>query len=400
MKKRYLQIALGVFLIIFMVINPKEVFNAATLGLNAWWKMVFPALLPFFIGSQLLMGFGVVRFMGVLLEPIMRPLFNLPGAASFVMAMGFTSGTPIGAVITAKLREDKVLAKEESERVMSFCNNSSPLFMLAAVSVGMFNQPALGITIASAHYLANIVIGLFLGLISRKSIPASQGLRKAHWKRAVNELVIAYRENPQPLGFFIGDAIKTSVQTLLMIGGFVIFFSVLIRIFSLLGFLDLLSSIFGLIMLPLGFKTTVIEALTTGTFEMTLGAKAASEANAPLFQRVIVTGMILGWSGLAIHAQVATMIAKTDIKMKLFMACRAAQAILAGFFTWVLFKLFNDPLEMTEPVFKSFVEINPFSWFDTLQYYSLLFAIATGVLLVLALVVPFITTLRTIRSKL
>lgn len=400
MKKRYLQIALGVFLIIFMVINPKEVFNAATLGLNAWWKMVFPALLPFFIGSQLLMGFGVVRFMGVLLEPIMRPLFNLPGAASFVMAMGFTSGTPIGAVITAKLREDKVLAKEESERVMSFCNNSSPLFMLAAVSVGMFNQPALGITIASAHYLANIVIGLFLGLISRKSIPASQGLRKAHWKRAVNELVIAYRENPQPLGFFIGDAIKTSVQTLLMIGGFVIFFSVLIRIFSLLGFLDLLSSIFGLIMLPLGFKTTVIEALTTGTFEMTLGAKAASEANAPLFQRVIVTGMILGWSGLAIHAQVATMIAKTDIKMKLFMACRAAQAILAGFFTWVLFKFFSDSLEMTEPVFKSFVESNPFSWFDTLQYYTLLFAIATGVLLVLALVVPFITTLRTIRSKL
>ena len=42
-------------------------------GLKTWWNIVFPALLPFFIASELLMSFGVVHFMGVLLEPVMRP---------------------------------------------------------------------------------------------------------------------------------------------------------------------------------------------------------------------------------------------------------------------------------------------------------------------------------------
>ena len=33
-----------------------------------WWEVVFPSLLPFFILSELLIGFGVVKFVGLLLE--------------------------------------------------------------------------------------------------------------------------------------------------------------------------------------------------------------------------------------------------------------------------------------------------------------------------------------------
>ena len=47
---------------------------------------------------------GVVHMMGVFLEPVMRPLFNVPGTGSFVMAMGLASGFPIGAILTAELR--------------------------------------------------------------------------------------------------------------------------------------------------------------------------------------------------------------------------------------------------------------------------------------------------------
>lgn len=94
----------ALLLVACLVVYPQAVFMASQRGLKAWWEIVFPALLPFFIGTELLIGFGVVRFMGVLLEPVMRPLFNLPGAASFVVAVGFTSGFPIGSAITAQLR--------------------------------------------------------------------------------------------------------------------------------------------------------------------------------------------------------------------------------------------------------------------------------------------------------
>ena len=84
----YLGAAVAVWLTLAMVRYPDKAFEAAVNGLSVWFEIVFPALLPFFIGSEILMGLGVVHFMGVLLEPFMRPLFNVPGAGSFVLAMG------------------------------------------------------------------------------------------------------------------------------------------------------------------------------------------------------------------------------------------------------------------------------------------------------------------------
>lgn len=74
-----------VFITVSMVQYPKESFDSAIMGLNLWWNVVFPALLPFFILSEILMGLGVVHFIGVLLEPLMRPLFNVPGVGAFAL---------------------------------------------------------------------------------------------------------------------------------------------------------------------------------------------------------------------------------------------------------------------------------------------------------------------------
>jgi len=52
-----------------MFINPQEVVHSAGNGLSLWWNYVLPALLPFFILSELLLASGFVHFMGVLLEP-------------------------------------------------------------------------------------------------------------------------------------------------------------------------------------------------------------------------------------------------------------------------------------------------------------------------------------------
>jgi hypothetical protein len=80
----------AVFITIAMVQYPKPTFDAAIMELNLWWNVVFPSLLPFFILSEILMGLGVVHFIGVLLEPLMRPVFNVPGIGAFALStIGF-----------------------------------------------------------------------------------------------------------------------------------------------------------------------------------------------------------------------------------------------------------------------------------------------------------------------
>ncbi len=121
---------LAVALTVSMVAYPDLAFSSAVKGLRVWWDVVFPALLPFFIAGQVLMALGVVNFMGVLMEPFMRPLFNVPGVGAFVVAMGLASGYPIGSVLTAKLRREGQLTKGEAERLMSFTNTADPLLTL------------------------------------------------------------------------------------------------------------------------------------------------------------------------------------------------------------------------------------------------------------------------------
>ncbi len=101
-------------------------FHAAVAGLRLFFDVVLPSLLPFFILSELLLALGVVHFLGEWLEPIMRPVFNVPGVGSFVFSMGLAAGYPMDAVLTAKFRRQNLCTRAEGERLLAFTNSADP----------------------------------------------------------------------------------------------------------------------------------------------------------------------------------------------------------------------------------------------------------------------------------
>lgn len=166
--KTFIYSTLTIFLTFCLIRFPDQALEAGIRGLNMWWEVVFPSLLPFFITAELLLAFGVVNFFGILFEPIMRPLFNVPGSGSFGWMMGMASGYPTGAKITARLREEKQLSKIEAERLVSFTNNSSPLFIFGAISAGFFHDLKLGALLAVCHYTSNAMVGICMRFYGRK----------------------------------------------------------------------------------------------------------------------------------------------------------------------------------------------------------------------------------------
>lgn len=336
----FFKVAAVLFGALSMVIYPQEIFHAALRGLETWWKIVFPALFPFFVVSELLMGLGLVHFLGVLLEPVMRPLFNLPGSGAFVVAVGYTSGAPIGASLTTRLRRQNLCTKTEAERLIAFTNNASPLFMLGAISVGMFHNPHLGIFIAGAHYAANLCVGLamrFYGFKSSDITPVQPGQGNIFFQ-AAKAMLKAQAQDGRPLGKLLGDAIKNSMESLLTIGGFIIIFSVVIEVLTIIHVINGLAAIFSLLTVLLGLNQELIYALSSGFFEMTIGAKLTSETQAPLNQQLLVISMILGWLGLSVHAQAYSMISETDIDFKPYLIARLGHGFMAAFWTWLLLK--------------------------------------------------------------
>ena len=212
----YLMAFCAIFLTVSMVCFPKDAFEAAVAGLQIWWDIVFPGLMPFFIISQILLGLGVVHMMGVFLEPVMRPLFNVPGAGSFVMAMGLASGFPIGAVLTTELRAQNLCNRVEAERLLSFTNTADPLFMIGAVAVGMFGYPQAGLTILLAHYLSSLTLVCSCDSTGRKRrLRRSSSRRGPLIARALQASVEAREKDGRPFGQLMGEAIRKSIDTLL-----------------------------------------------------------------------------------------------------------------------------------------------------------------------------------------
>lgn len=338
----------GTAVTLSLVFYPDLAFQAARRGLEIWWFTVFPALLPFFIAGQILMALGVVHFIGVLLERFMRPLFNVPGVGAFVVAMGLASGYPIGAVLTARLRRDGQINTAEAERLMSFCNTADPLFMAGAVAVGMFGRPGLGGAIMGAHYLAALGTGLLLRFHRRneRSPDVVMGPGPGLLARAADALVAARERDGRPIGQVMGDSVRDSVQTLLLVGGFIILFAVVIDILTRMGTVAWASLALAWMLQPLHIGPAAASSLVSGFFEITIGTKAASVAPAPLLQRLVLCNAVIAWSGLSVFAQVAAVSQGTGISLRPYVVSRVIQSVLAGALT---FWFWNPAWEQEAP---------------------------------------------------
>ncbi|MDI3534536.1 MAG: hypothetical protein PWQ82_901 [Thermosediminibacterales bacterium] len=410
-KKRFLSLVMAfaaVYITVSIIKFPEAAFEAAYDGLDVWFNIVFPALLPFFIGSQLLMGLGVVHFMGVLLEPFMRPLFNVPGVGSFVMAMGLASGYPIGAMLTGKLRRQNLCSKTEAERLMSFTNTADPLFMFGAVAVGMFHNPSLGGIIALAHYLSSICVGLILRFYKKNSKDISISLNNnkgAVIIRAFREMNKARLKDGRPFGELLGDCIKESINTMLLIGGFIILFSVIIKILTIVGVVNIFSIIIKDVLELIGLSKALAPALISGFFEITLGTKLVSEVvMASLTQKAMIASAIIAWSGLSVHAQVASMISGTDINIAPYIIARMLHAVFAAIITFLImsFDLCQNLMsQISMPVFSvnSSYTNHSVNWFKLFSFSAKNFITVFIVVTIISLIIHILCGLKIIKFK-
>jgi sporulation integral membrane protein YlbJ len=351
-----------VFLTLSLVMYPEEGFQAAMSGLKLFWDAVFPALLPFFILSELMLGIGVVHALGVLLEPLMRPLFSVPGVGAFALSMGLAAGYPMDAVITAKFRKSQMCSRIEGERLLAFTNTADPLFMFGSVAVGMFKNPSLGMLLAVAHYISSFLVGVsfkFYGRGEKHTYDAAPHPRRQGnlFVRAYREMIRAREEDGRPFGKLLGDAVNDSIKTILMICGFIIFFSVLIKVLTLSGVIPLLAlPISGLFAL-LGIDQDLVTPFLSGMFEIDIGSAQAANASAPLVQQLLIVSAIIAWSGLSVFAQVASVLIGTDIRFTPYVIARILHAVLAAIFTVLLYHMGLGQVEDT--VFATFANSSP-----------------------------------------
>ena len=142
MKNHFFQFFL-ILCFFVMLLFPSEVFEGAKSGLLLWFLTVLPTLFPFLLISRLLLDSCACSLLNKLLAPVISRLFGISAQGSFAFIVGFLCGYPMGAKITADLFHARQISKAEASYLLSFCNNTSPAFLIHYIVLGYFQNPRL-----------------------------------------------------------------------------------------------------------------------------------------------------------------------------------------------------------------------------------------------------------------
>ena len=322
----------------FLVIFSKENLSAAKSGLLLWANNVIPSLFPFFIATELLGYTNIVSKIGKLLNPIMRPIFNVPGSGAYALIMGIISGYPIGAKIVTNFRQNGICTKEECERLLAFTNNSGPLFIIGTVGISLFYNSTIGLLLFITHLLACLTVGILFRFW--KYSKSSKNISNSHY--SIDNKEVSFSS----LGEVLSSSISSATNTILMIGGFVVLFSVILSILEnskiLYATSSLLEPLFSFLETN---KSQFANSLLSGIVELTNGLKLLSLIPyKSISTNIIFSSFMLGFGGISILLQVFSITSKSDISIKPYIIGKILHGILACIYTYIFinyFPIFN-----------------------------------------------------------
>ena len=259
---------------------------------------VVPALFPFLVVTSALLSLGFGELAAPWLAGLMEPLFRIPGAGSAALVLGLVGGYPIGAATAARLYQEGLVSREEGERLLTFCNNSNPVFLISVLGVGVFGSVRTGIWLWLIHLLAALLTGLVFrgqGTSTRR-----QPLTRSPAFRAVS------------LPAALVEAIGSSLRGMLSVCAFVTFFYVLAQPLASLG------GRAGAVLVGFTELFSLTPLLTPDAFGFVLAAGMA------------------GWGGLSVLCQTAAVLDGSGLRAGFCLRGKVLQGLLSALLAWLM----------------------------------------------------------------
>ena len=145
-----------------LLLHPEVASGAVVEGLRLCGGVILPSLFPFFVCAALMTELSLTHIPARLFAPVMRPLFHVGGAGSAALALGLLGGYPAGAQVTVQLYKSGCVTRQEAERLLCFCNNAGPAFILGVTGAGVYGSVGIGLLLWGVHVLCAFLTGVLL----------------------------------------------------------------------------------------------------------------------------------------------------------------------------------------------------------------------------------------------
>lgn len=303
--------------VILLLARAEDVIRYSRDAMNICYELIIPTLFPFFVCSSLLVYSGFGSLLARMCGGIMRPLFNVApsGAAAFVL--GIISGYPLGALTAAQLYRCSALSKAEAERLLSFCSCSGPLFIIGSIGVSLYGKPAYGAALYAIHVAASVIVGIVF---------------RRYGKEHHNSPPMELKTEELPLTEVFAKSLRSSVESIITVCFSIIFFSALSR------------TLLSLAPLP-----PLLDAAASGLCEFSTGVLKVSMLDKSLYEKLILTSLIVGFSGIGVHLQVMAVTAGSGLSLKPYILGKLLHGIFAAALTAAVFAVLRPAASVFSP---------------------------------------------------
>lgn len=299
--------------ITLFIISPKACMQSTLRGVRVWGLNVVPALFPFFILTRIIITLNQTSIPA--LDKFTSKCFRTHNAG-LVYFLSMLSGYPVGAKLISGYYQSGAISKDTATKMFGFCSTSGPMFIVGTIGIGVFGNAKVGYILLIGH-----IIGSFLnGLLYRgKSTPNNQ----------FNVIITKSSLN---------DIMFDSINSILVVGGYIIFSSVIIELLTISNILPSLSK---LICSITAFDYNATYSVVCGLIEITNGLIMLGDLNISLNIKIILSSIIIAFSGICIMLQSNAFLDNIGIKKSTMIVQKLTQTIFSliatTFLVWIIY---------------------------------------------------------------
>ena len=298
MKKAVRRAALPALLLLALALRADAARDAAQAAVRQAALVVLPALFPFIAASRMLTGSGLLDLRRG--DRMCLRLFGVPAAGLGAVLMGLCGGYPLGVYTACELYESGRLTRAQVQGLLRFCNNTGPGIFFGMVGAVMFPKAR----VCAALYLIHILSAFLTALLVSEG-----GEGETLGRTAVRR--------PET----IPQAVQSAFFSALGLCGYVIFFSVLLR-------LVLDSPLLQWLLNHAPVDRGVTEALVCAFTDLPSGIAAMAAIADPAARFLLCAGAI-GWGGLCVHMQAAGVWQAAELAPKGYYPAKGLQAAIS-----------------------------------------------------------------------
>ena len=201
--------------------------------------------------------------------------------------------------------------------------------------ISLFGNTTIGLLLFFTHLLACLTVGFLFRFWKYNDRENLQNLSTYQINKKTPPSI-------NSLGSILQSSIMSSVSTVVMIGGFVMLFSVIISILNNSNILNILGTFVSPIFSILHIPTEFINGTLSGIVELTNGVSIIS--NIPIKSisiNITICAFLLGFGGISILLQVLSITSTSDISIKPYIIAKIMQGAFAAFYTYMLLQNFT-----------------------------------------------------------